>query len=385
MLSQFEVPFPMGSVEPYTTQAGKFYRVRYRTPERRQTDKRGFKTKREAELFLASVEVAKARGDFIDAAAGRTTIDDIGAHWLANLGHLKESSLRPLEIAWRLYVQPRWGHLPVGQIRHNDVQAWVTSLSTPERPRSATTVLRTHGVLASILDAAMRDRRILSNPARGVNLPRKTAKKHLYLSHVQVELLAREAGRRGTLVRFLAYTGLRWGEVAALRISDVDSLRRRITVHENAVNVGGKIVVGTPKSHKTRAVPYPAFLSMQIAQLAEGKGRDDLLFGDGAQHIRSPDARRGWYVASRARSRASDPTFPLLTIHDLRHTAASLAVSAGANVKAVQRMLGHASAAMTLDVYADLFDDDLDAVATALDSARSRAVVGKLWAEASQT
>jgi integrase len=55
-------------------------------------------------------------------------------------------------------------------------------------------------------------------------------------------------------------------------------------------------------------------------------------------------------------------------------------VSAGANVKAVQKMLGHASAAMTLDVYADLFSDDLEAVATALDVARSRESVGKLWA-----
>jgi integrase len=58
---------------------------------------------------------------------------------------------------------------------------------------------------------------------------------------------------------------------------------------------------------------------------------------------------------------------PRLTPHDLRHTAASLAVRSGANVKAVQRMLGHASAAMTLGVYADLFDDDLDAVAARLD------------------
>lgn len=57
--------------------------------------------------------------------------------------------------------------------------------------------------------------------------------------------------------------------------------------------------------------------------------------------------------------------------HDLRHTAASLAISAGANVKAVQRMLGHASAAMTLDTYAELFEDDLDSVAVALDSQRS--------------
>ncbi|WP_246158314.1 tyrosine-type recombinase/integrase [Micromonospora palomenae] len=58
-----------------------------------------------------------------------------------------------------------------------------------------------------------------------------------------------------------------------------------------------------------------------------------------------------------------------LTPHDLRHTAASLAVAAGANVKAVQRMLGHASASMTLDVYAGLFGDDLDAVANRLDEA----------------
>lgn len=69
-----------------------------------------------------------------------------------------------------------------------------------------------------------------------------------------------------------------------------------------------------------------------------------------------------------------------MTPHDLRHTAASLAISSGANVKAVQRMLGHASAAMTLDTYADLFDDDLDAVAERLASAARDAGVGKVWA-----
>jgi integrase len=78
----------------------------------------------------------------------------------------------------------------------------------------------------------------------------------------------------------------------------------------------------------------------------------------------------------------SDPSIPRVTLHDLRHTAASLAVSAGANVKAVQRMLGHASAAMTLDVYADLFDDDLDAVAEALNQAVPAAVVLKMCSAA---
>lgn len=80
----------------------------------------------------------------------------------------------------------------------------------------------------------------------------------------------------------------------------------------------------------------------------------------------------GGHGCSSPQSRsARRPTtnFPSITPHDLRHTAASLAISAGANVKAVQRMLGHAKASMTLDVYADLFDEDLDGVADRLDTA----------------
>ena len=79
-----------------------------------------------------------------------------------------------------------------------------------------------------------------------------------------------------------------------------------------------------------------------------------------------------------SRCQKTDPTFPRISAHALRHTAASLAISAGANVKVVQRMLGHSSAAMTLDVYADLFDDDLTGVADRLDE-----TVGKMWAQGS--
>jgi integrase len=78
-----------------------------------------------------------------------------------------------------------------------------------------------------------------------------------------------------------------------------------------------------------------------------------------------------WLSGAVARCQKQDPEFPRVTAHALRHTAASLAISAGANPKVVARMLGHASAAMTLDVYADLFESDLDSVAEN---------VGKLWA-----
>lgn len=81
------------------------------------------------------------------------------------------------------------------------------------------------------------------------------------------------------------------------------------------------------------------------------------------------EGRKAVFSPAVQKCQKADETFPTITPHDLRHTAASLAVSVGANVKAVQRMLGHAKASMTLDVYADLFDDDLDSVADSLDPA----------------
>jgi integrase len=89
----------------------------------------------------------------------------------------------------------------------------------------------------------------------------------------------------------------------------------------------------------------------------------------------APPTTKSWLAGAVERCQRADKTFPRVTAHDLRHTAASLAIGSGANPKVVQRMLGHASAAMTLDVYADLFDSDFTAVADKLSE-----TVGKLWA-----
>jgi integrase len=371
----------MASISTYRNAKDELrYRVRFRKPDRTQTDKRGFKTKRAAEQWLAHNEVAKARGEYLDPSDARVTVAQLAESWLTNRPHLKPSSRRPLEIAWRLHVAPYWGTVPLSAIRHSDVQGWISQLSVGDasrRPLGATSVIRAHGVLASILDGAVKDRRMHSNPARGISLPRKVSKPRAYLTHQQVEALAATSGGHGLLVRLLAYTGLRWGEATALRVEDLDFLRRRILVRSNAVDVGGVIYPGTPKSHETRTVPIARFLVEELAKACEGRARTELVFGDGSSYLRQPDSRRGWFKAARARAVAVDPSFPLLTLHDLRHTAASLSVATGANVKVIQRMLGHASAAMTLDTYADLFDNDLDSVADALDHARSSVVVGE--------
>ena len=377
----------MGSIEPYETSAGRRYRVRYRDPSHQSREKAGFRRKADAEEYLAGVTVSSARGEYIDPRAARVTVAEVGAEWLTNRSHLKASSWKSLEVAWRVHVLPAWGDRPIGEIRHSEVQAWVRRLAPPgQESRAATKVKRAHGVLAGILDSAVRDRRIATNPARGVLLPRKAAKARMYLSVEQVELLVELVPEHAALVYTLAYTGMRWGEVTGLRVRNLDLQRRRARVEENAVKVSTRIVVGTPKTHETRSVPLPRFLLQGLALQIAGKGRDQIVFGDGDTHLERPHARNGWFMRAVAAARSIDPTFPRIKIHDLRHTAASLAVSAGANVKAVQRMLGHASAAMTLDTYADLFDDDLDAVSDRLDEVRTQRVstsphrsVGFLW------
>ncbi len=206
------------------------------------------------------------------------------------------------------------------------------------------------------------------------HFPRTSRKRPVYLDHEQVGALAAASGDYEGLVLLLAYTGLRWGgEAVGLRVHDLDMLRKRASVTENAVQSGTDIYVGTPpKSHKRRTVPLPDFLLPYVARQCEGKKRDGLLWsGEDRDHMRRPHPTSGGWFAKAVKTSGIPPR---VTPHDLRHTAASLAVSAGgANVKAVQRMLGHASAAMTLDVYADLFDDDLEAVAAALDRARAGA------------
>lgn len=233
----------------------------------------------------------------------------------------------------------------------------------------APTIENAFGLLRQVLGAAVEDRRIPRNPCEGVRLPKRKHADRGYLSHGQVAALAAAVDRQAEVVRFLADTGLRWGEMAALRVQDFDMLRRRVNVSRSVTESAG-LVWSTPKTWERRSVPFPAALTDELAALMVGKGRDELVFTDlRGGVLRNSNWRTRVFEPAVKKCQRADESFPSITPHDLRHSAASLAVSAGANVKAVQRMLGHAKASMTLDVYADLFDEDLDSVAVNLDAA----------------
>jgi integrase len=251
-------------------------------------------------------------------------------------------------------------------------------------------VRKVHRVLSLILDLAVRDGRLARNAAAGINLPRPNRQERQYLSHAEVDALAEACAAFGgqplsqhrrlderrcedyrLIVLFLAYTGVRFGEMAALRVARLDFQRRRALIAESVTLVRSSPVFGTPKTHERREVPIPPFLVEDLARHVAAKGPEDLVFPGtrSGGPLRAPVFRQAAFAAA-----AESIGRPGLYPHELRHTAASLAIASGADVKVVQQMLGHASAAMTLDQYGHLFGDRLDEVAERMAAAREAAV-----------
>jgi integrase len=267
--------------------------------------------------------------------------------------------------------------VPLRDVRFDDLQVWVTGLTMGGSVRfeggglSASRVRQAHQLVSAVLKFAVKAKHLPANPADGVELPRLPESEQLYLTHEQLHLVAIASGQLRTLILILGYCGLRFGEATALRVSDIDLHAQRIRVRRSVTYVRKVgLVEGPTKNHTSRTVPVPAFVNRLLATELAGRGTDALVFESarGGGHLTLGQARYRFGKAV-----ATVGGINKARIHDLRHTCASLAISAGANVKVVQRLLGHKTAVLTLDRYGHLFPDDLDAVAIAFDTAAQSA------------
>lgn len=288
--------------------------------------------------------------------------------WLATKAHLRPPTKAKYESALRIWVLPRWGRVPISTITHSDLVQWVAEI---QAKRSPATTRHTLAVMSQMLTLAVRDGRLHRNVADGVNKLRLARPVQRFLSNAEVARLAREMPEPYDLmIVLLAFTGLRFGEAVGLEVGDVDLERGRLAVNWSVTEVGGVQHRNAPKTYRRRAVPLPEFLFSRLRDSIEGRDPDTPLFpAPNGALLRNSNFRRRFFDPAVHRAGLAP-----LTPHNLRDTAASLAVASGANVKAVQRMLGHASASMTLDVYSGLFDSDLDDVAVRMGNAATTAL-----------
>jgi integrase len=310
------------------------WRARYRDSADKEHS-RHFKRKVDAQHWLDEVTTAVTTGMYVDPGRSRITVGDWSLRWLDTKVDLKPSTRARYEGLLRVNVLPRWGDIRLSDVTHEGVAAWVAELIASGL--SAATVRQAHRVVSLAFSLAVRSGRLARNPADHVPLPRALKPEKIFLTVDQVEQLAITAREYRLVILFLAYTGVRFGELSALRVRRLDLMRRRAEIVEAVAEVGGRAVFSTPKSYQVRSVPIPRFLVDELGLHIARKQIDDFVFASPRGSLLWLQNFRHAVFDRAARTSGLDG----LTPHSLRHTAASLAIMSGADVKVVQQMLGH--------------------------------------------
>ena len=342
------------------------------------------------------LESSRQQGTLIPHGRASVRLDEVAAAWLESIeSRRKPKTVEGYERLLRVHVLPAFGSRRVGTITYGDVDRFVRSIEALGRKPG--TVRNAFFVLKMVLDYAIRDGNLRVNPCVDVDLPSAQSPEMLFLTGAQVRTLASAIDERwvalrtrrngegspapyGLLVEMAAFTGLRAGELTALRMANLDLRRGVVQVVSSVSTVRGTRVEGPPKSRAGRrtVVVNRALCDRLRAHLG------DRLLDREALAFTEPDGtplRFGSFYSQRFKPsvRAVLPGhLHGLRFHDLRHTYASLLVEQGAHPKEMAELMGHSSVQITLDRYSHVMPRLTSALADRMDRAYLDAAGGDL-------
>jgi len=359
------------------------WQARWRNPlDQNERREKQFRRKGAAQRWITDMDSAVYSGSYVDPRKADRPFSEVVDAWRSTWIDLEPKTKAGYESILNHHLLPAFGKRKLSAITTEKVQAYVNRLSTGGLAPS--TVRSVYSVLRSALNAGVRQRMLVINPCTGVSLPRAAKEQMLFLTAQDVRTLSEAVPSHWrTLVYMAAYTGLRAGELGALRRRDIDPLRGTLhvrqalkdisTTSEHVADHEKGLVFGDTKTHAERIVSLPQFLRDFVAEhLSQpapgGNGPDDLLFTTPT----GKPIRHGLFyrrVFKPAVRDALPERLHGLRFHDLRHTCASLSIAQDAHPKLIQARLGHSSIQITLDRYGHLFPSVEAALADSLDAA----------------
>ena len=358
---------------------GDKWRVRDWRGGRKVTVDGPYRTKTAAKTAMVHLESEALRGQDLVPRGGRTTLAEwVTLWWPDYQTSLKPSAQRSEESRLRIHIVGILGRFELDELDTATVKQWVARLSSGGGVRKGLapkTVHNCHGLLHTILAAAVDERLIRANPCasgRGAKryLPRREMREMRFLTDPEIaRLLAATPPHWVPLVALLLATGLRWGEAVGLRVGRVDLLatRPKLTVLEHLHELAGtaELVFTDPKSERSRrTVSFTRDVALRLAPLVVGKLAGELLFLTPAgKPVRVRNFRRVW-LRVRARAGLAD-----LRVHDLRHTHAAILFAANLSLPAISRRLGHSSIAVTDALYGHIREEVDEGILAAIEKA----------------
>jgi integrase len=344
--------------------------VRYKVVYLDSTGKQRTKTLRtlkEAQVFQGDIRAKKQRRERIDPGPGRVPIREFFEHHMRTATNLRPSTRDRYRRHFRLYVEPKLGSRSLESVTKADIKTLLADMRAAGKgPATLEAVAR---LLHRLFAVAVEEDRIGKNPVSRVEVEKVAPREPHFLTQDEVRRIAEEVPEHyRALVSFLAWTGLRIGEASALRVKNLDLNVRTVRVIENSPEVGGRKYIGPTKTTKARTARFGVGLAgiLKAHLSAYGTPLDPESFvftsQEGGQ-VRQNNFRKRIFQPAAKRA----GIVPVPTVHDLRHTAASLMARAGWSMRDAQEQLGHSHATMT-DHYIHLFPEDREQKVAALDA-----------------
>lgn len=383
-------PLPEG----ITYRNGKYaYRVQWREGDKRQSKSGGgFDTIKAAQTARRKVLTNLDNGQVVNAQG---TLGDYLTAWLdtyARGGTVKHSTIAATRNHIVAHIVPRIGHLPLVKLTPAHVQGFYADLlSNGEahyksgRGLSPKSVRNIAGTLHKALSEGVKFDQITRNAADGISLPRYERRELQRWEPYQIgQFLRHRAGEGDYLYavwRLMFAIGLRRGEVLGLRWSDIDMLDKRITVRNTRLDVGGRIYEETPKSRaakRTVQLDSETIVALAMMKNEQDKAAETLgawiseyVVTDIDGHpIKPQTLTRRFQTESRAAG------LPVIRLHDVRHSSATMQLNEGVPIHVVAGRLGHSTPSTTLNVYA-AFMPSADGLAADVMGDRLTALTGE--------
>ncbi|MDA8331592.1 MAG: site-specific integrase [Candidatus Dormibacteraeota bacterium] len=333
----------------------------------------GFRTKADAVEALQHAQAAAVRS--VAGAPSALTVAAYLDAWLAgrrDAGAIRATTATAYAVVIRVHLSPRIGRIPLVRLGREQITSCYRDLKASGRADggdaglSQKSMYNIHLVLRKALADAVDAGYLEVNPAvRAWTAPRAEATMRTWTEDEAAQFVRTLFGQPdAALYRLALATGMRRGELLGLRWRDLDLDSRSLSVSQQVVRAAGSLRVGSPKTAASRRrialdadtveVLRGHRRSQAVEKLQAGRGQsaDDLVFGRPDGTPRDPDV-----VSHRFRNLVAAAKLPVIRLHDLRHTHASLLLARGTNPKVVQERLGHASVAITLDLYSHVVPD----------------------------
>lgn len=261
----------MASISKYSTNKGTKWRVSYRNEQGQSKTKAGFRTKAQAQAWIHQWETDKLRGEAVDDRGA--TVDYFIKRWKdLKTPTWSKSWGRSMGVHIDKNVLPYWEGKKVASVRRADVQEWVNSLTSSYAPK---TIKHMRAILKGSLDLAVEEAYIKKNPCEGITLPRTVPEEKIFLTLGQVKTLSEQA-KYPLIVLLLGTVGLRWNEVAGLRVRNVDLEKRRLYIRQGATTVDTEVVETPLKtSNSRRDVVFGQFMVEPFRELVEKRRKED--------------------------------------------------------------------------------------------------------------